>query len=203
LRSRLVQTILTSGGCTLSEKQYWNEINKLSEKVSSLMNSYWQKYSDWGNWQFWVLLLCMLVPLIVLLIRLDRKRTFEILFFGYTVHMLWTYTDLILIRKGFIDHDYFLLPFLPQGLGITSSLLPVAFMLVYQFCINHDKNFFVFATGLSALVAFVFTPIERAAGLVSLVKGLTIVHFLFIDLFIAMAAYGLTKFFKKFYTARK
>lgn len=187
----------------MSGKQYWNEINKASEKVTSLMHSYWHKYSDWGNWQFWVLLLFLLAPLMVLLIKLDRRRTFEILFFGYTVHMLWTYTDLSLIRQGFIDHYYFLLPFLPQGLGITASLLPVSFMFVYQYCIKHDKNFLVWASGLSAIIAFGFAPIEKGMGLVSMVKGLTIVHIFFIDLTISMVAYGLTKFFIKFYTARQ
>jgi hypothetical protein len=140
----------------MSEKEYWNEINQLSVKVSSLMHSYWHKYSDWGNWQFWVLLFFLVAPLIVLLIKLDRRRTLEILFFGYTVHMLWTYTDLILIRQGYIDHNYFLMPFLPQGLGITSSLIPVSFMLLYQYCMIQEKPFILWTTGLSAILAFGF-----------------------------------------------
>ncbi|MDZ5472883.1 hypothetical protein SM124_14210 [Bacillus sp. 31A1R] len=167
------------------------------------MYSYWHQHSDWGNWQFWFILVFLLAPLLVLLLKLDRKRTFEILFFGYTVHMLWTYTDLSLIRQGFIDHYYFLFPFLPQGLGTTASFIPVSFMLVYQYCINHNKSFLIGAFGLSAVIAFGFAPIEKALGIVSLVKGLTIVHIFFIDITIAMIAYGITKFFIKFYTARQ
>lgn len=186
----------------MSGKQYWIEINKTSEKVTSLMYSYWHKYSDWGNWQFWVILLFLLAPLIVLLIKLDRRRALEILFFGYTVHMLWTYTDLSLIRLGFIDHYYFILPFLPQGLGLTASLIPVSFMLVYQYCSKHDKVFVVWASGLSAVLALGFAPIEEAIGLVSMVMGLTIVHIFFIDITIALVAYVMTKFFIKFFTVR-
>lgn len=191
-----------AGGVSLSVQQYWKEINKLSERVTSLMNSYWHEHSDWGNWQFWFILLCLLVPLIVLLKKLDRSRTFEILFFGYTVHMLWTYTDLSLIRGGFIDHYYFLIPFLPQALGITASLIPVAFMLVYQYCLNHDKNFLIWSSGVSAVFAFGLAPIEKVLGLGSLFKGFTIVHLFFIDIIIAMVAYGMTKFFVKFYRER-
>ncbi|SHS43174.1 Uncharacterised protein [Mycobacteroides abscessus subsp. abscessus] len=112
-------------------KQYWKEINESSKRVTSLMHSYWHEHSDWGNWQFWFLLLCLLVPLVVLLIKLDRNRTFEILFFGYTVHILWTYTDLALIRQGYIDHYYFLMPFLPQAFGTTASILlfPLCFFI--------------------------------------------------------------------------
>lgn len=187
----------------MSVKQYWAEINKTSEKVSSLMNSYWHEHSDWGNWQFWVLLLCLLVPLIVLLITLDRKRTFEILFFGYTVHMLWTYTELSLIRLGFMDHFYFLIPFLPQALGITASLIPVSFMLLYQYCMNQEKPFILWITGLSALFAFGFAPIEKLLGFASIYKGFTIVHLFFIDLIISGIAYGMTKFFVRFYLTRQ
>lgn len=182
--------------------QYWKEINEASKKVTSLMYSYWHEHSDWGNWQFWVLLLCLLVPLIVLLIKLDRNRTFEILFFGYTVHMLWTYTDLALIRQGYIDHYYFLMPFLPQAFGITASILPVSFMLLYQYCTNQEKPFILWTTGLSALFALGFAPIEKLLGLVSITKGFTIVHLFFIDITISGIAYGLTQFFIKYCLAR-
>lgn len=187
----------------MSVKHYWNEINNKSERVSSLMHSFWHEHSDWGNWQFWVILLFLVVPLIVLLIKLNRNRSLEILFFGYTVHMLWTYTDLLLIRQGYVDHHYFLTPFLPQALGITASLIPVSFMLVYQYCLHQDKPFIIWTTGLSAIFAFVFAPIEKWMGLVSIYKGFTIVHLFFIDIVITMIAYGLTKFFVRFYAERQ
>ena len=187
----------------MSVMQYWKEINESSKKVTSLMYSYWHEHSDWGNWQFWVLLLCLLVPLVVLLIKLDRNRTFEILFFGYTVHMLWTYTDLALIRQGYIDHYYFLMPFLPQAFGITASLLPVSFMLLYQYCINQEKPFILWTTGLSAIFAFCFAPIEKFIGLVSIFKGFNIVHIFFLDIAISMVAYGMTNFFVRTYKARQ
>ncbi|MEH7119219.1 hypothetical protein V7128_17650 [Neobacillus vireti] len=186
----------------MSVKQYWKEINNTSEKVSSLMHSFWQEHSDWGNWQFWVLLLCLLVPLIVLFIKLDRNRTLEILFFGYTVHMLWTYTDLILIRQGYVDHHYFLTPFLPQALGITASLIPVSFMLLYQYCLIQAKPFILWTTGLSAIFSFGLAPIEKMVDLVSIFKGFTIVHLFFIDITISMIAYGMTHFFVRFYMER-
>ncbi|MBY0145070.1 hypothetical protein [Neobacillus niacini] len=186
----------------MSVKQHWKDINIASEKVSSLINSYWHEHSDWGNWQFWVVLLCLLIPLIVLLIKLDRNRTFEILFFGFTVHMLWTYTDLLLIRLGYIDHHYFLMPFLPQALGITAAIIPVSFMLLYQYCLNQEKPFIIWTTGLSAIIAFGFAPIEMLAGFVSIYQGFNIVHLFFIDGTISMIAYGMTKFFVRFYMAR-
>lgn len=100
-------------------------------------------------------------------------------------------------------HNYFLIPFLPQALGITASLLPVSFMLVYQYCINQNKPFIIWTTGLSAIFAFCFAPIEMLLGLVTIFKGFNIVHIFFIDIAIAMIAYGMTNFFVRTYMARQ
>jgi hypothetical protein len=187
------------GGNTMSVEEYWSKINHASAKVSSLISSYWHEHSDWTSWQFWIILTCLILPLIVLLIKLDKGKALQILFFGYTVHMLWTYTEIILIRLGLMDHHYFLLPFLPQAIGITSSLLPVSFMLLYQYCIKQDKNYLLWSIVLAAVIAFLFVPIEKKIGFIALVKGLNNFHVFLIDVIISMLAYGLTKFFVAFY----
>ncbi|WP_312093956.1 hypothetical protein [Niallia sp.] len=187
----------------MSVKDYWSKINKESEKVSSLMNSYWHEHSDWNNWQFWIILSLLILPLIILLIKVDKEKTLRILFFGYTVHMLWTYTETVLIRMGYMDHHYFLLPFLPQAIGLTSSFLPVSFMFVYQYCIKHEKNFLLWTAVLSAIMAFIFVPIEKQIGFLVMLKGLNNFHIFLIDIIITMIAYGLTKFFITYYEKGK
>ena len=187
----------------MSVKEYWSKINNVSEKVSSLMNSYWHEHSDWNNWQFWIILALLILPLIILMIKLDKGRPLQILFFGYTVHMLWTYTEIVLIRMGYMDHHYFLLPFLPQAIGLTSSFLPVSFMLVYQYCIKQEKNFLFWTAVLSAIMAFILVPIEKQIGFLGMLKGFNSIHIFLIDIIITMIAYGLTKFFITFYEQEK
>jgi hypothetical protein len=181
----------------MTVNNYWKEINIASEKVQILINSYWKEHSDWGNWEFWFTLFSLVFPLFILWIKLDRKRIFEILFYGYSVHVLWTYSDIALIRGGFIDHHYFITPFIPQALGITSSLLPVGFMLVYQYCTNKNKSFILGMAILSAIYAFGFAAVEQYLNFISLYKGFTVVHIFFIDIAIASIAYGMTRFFLK------
>lgn len=183
----------------MSVEEYWNKINHASEKVSSLISSYWHEHSDWSSWQFWIILAFLILPLIVLLIKLDKEKSLQVLFFGYTVHMLWTYLEIVLIRLGYMDHHYFLLPFLPQAIGITSSLLPVTFMLLYQYCLKHNKNFLIWTIVLSAVIAFVFVPIEKKIGFLAILKGFNNFHIFLIDIVNSMIAYGLTKFFIAFY----
>lgn len=80
---------------------------------------------------------------------------------------------------------------------------PVSFMLVYQYCMNQEKPFILWTSGLSAIFAFGFTPIEKSFGLVSFFKGFSIVHIFFIDIAISMITYGMTKFFVRIYMARQ
>lgn len=187
----------------MSVKEYWKEIDNLSKQVSTLFNSFWHEHSNWSHWQFWVLLVFLIIPLIALLIKVDKVNTFEMLFFAFSIHMLWTYTELSLIRLGYMDHYYFILPFLPQALGITASFLPVSFMFLYQYCKNHKKKFFVWTLLLSAIMAFIFAPIERFVGMLTITNGFSFLHVFIIDVIIAYCAYGMTKFFSKFYSKHK
>lgn len=110
--------------------QYWEKIFEKNKEINALFDSYWNDYSNLETWQFWVVTFFFLSPLILLYFTVDRKRIFEVFFFGYTVHMLWTYGEIILARQGYFIHTYFLTPFIPYALSIkhysicsTSSLL--------------------------------------------------------------------------------
>ncbi|WP_332871727.1 hypothetical protein [Paraliobacillus zengyii] len=94
---------------------YWENIYDKNEALNELFRSYWHAYSSFGTWQFWIVVLFFLSPLVLLYFKVDRKRIFEVFFFGYTVHMLWTYAEIILSRHGFFVHTYFLTPFIPYA----------------------------------------------------------------------------------------
>lgn len=174
--------------------QIWKQIAKRNDELNSLYSLFWEQYSDWGNWQFWVVVALLILPLIILFFTLDRTRLFEILFFGYTVHVIWTYTDIALGRANFISHQYFVSPILPNATNITASVLPVGFLLVYQYCTNRKKNFYLYTILLSAVYAFVFASMEEWMGLLKLSNGLGNIHLFLIDMGVAFIAYWFTKF---------
>nr|WP_279664832.1 hypothetical protein [Ectobacillus ponti] len=161
--------------------------------MNSSYYSYWKEYSDMGTWQFWAIAALLIVPLVVLFFTVDRKRIFELFFFGYTVHILWTYIDIAMGRAGYFTHKYFLIPILPISFSITASVLPVGFLLLYQYCTNHKKNFYLFTLLLSAIFAFVFASLEEYLGMVAFRKGLNALHLYLIDLGIACIAYWSTR----------
>jgi hypothetical protein len=181
----------------MSYKEYWNEISKQSGELNSLISSYWHDYSSLGTWQFWVVLSLLILPLVLLYFTVDRSQIFLLFFFGYTVHILWAYTDIILERYGYFVHTFFLAPVFPHAFNMTVSALPVGYLLTYQYCINHNKNFLVYSLFLGALFAFGIAPLEMLLGILKTGKGLNLFHIFLIDSVIAYIAYFFTKIIKR------
>jgi hypothetical protein len=179
------------------KQQQWERIYDKKVELYSAYSSYWNQYSDFGNWQFWLVLALLLLPLILLVFTVDRKRIFELFFFGYTVHILWAYTDIALGHSGFFVHRYFLLPVLPNATNVTASVLPVGFLLLYQYCTNHKKSFILYTLVLSAVFAFGFASIERYLGLVEFKKGMNQFYLFLIDLVVVFIAYWSTRLLLK------
>lgn len=177
----------------MSEEQYWQTIHKTQDQLNHLFYDYWKQYSDFGNWQFWAVLALAVLPLVLLCFTVDRKRIFELFFFGYTVHILWTYIDIALGRSNHLTHAYFLIPILPNASNITASVLPVGFLLLYQYCTKHSKNFYIYTIIVSALFAFGLAPLEKSLGLIEARKSMNLFYVFLIDLGIVYFAYWITK----------
>lgn len=56
---------------------------------------------------------------------------------------------------------------------------------MYQWTLNHNKNYYLYGVGLSAFFAFVFKPIISAMGLFEMYKGIQYWH-LFIGYLVVM-----------------
>lgn len=174
-------------------REYWERMHTKGEELNSLISSYWNDYSNMGTWQFWTVVALLVIPLVILYFTVDKKRIFELFFFGYTVHILWTYIDIVIERYGYFVHTYFLAPVFPFALNMTASALPVGFLLLYQYCTNTNKNFHLYALILSAAFAFGFASIEEGLGLLQFRKGMNQFYIFIIDVMIAYSAYWFTK----------
>jgi hypothetical protein len=137
-------------------------LSKISEKQQEIANDwveYWKDYSDFSTWQFWFHVAMFIVPLIVLYINLDRRKAFHLGFFGFNIHVWFTYFDAFGTRQGLWTYPYQMVPFLPNSIGMDASLVPVAFMLVYQWTINNNKNYYLYTLILSVFLTFALKPI--------------------------------------------
>lgn len=179
----------------MNEQQLYYKIAEVKDHLSSLMREHWQLYSNTGTWFFWFNLATIIIPLIVLYFTIDRKRLFEIAFYGYSLHVLWLNIDLILTANNYFNHPHSLFYILPEGISVTSVLLPVVFMLLYQYCTNNGKSFYLYATAASALFAFGFGYFAESVDLLRMHKGMNLFYLSLIDVSAVFIAYWATNIF--------
>ncbi|MFC3885994.1 CBO0543 family protein [Bacillus songklensis] len=175
-----------------------SKIEHIEETQLEMTNSwfdYWQQYSDLGTPQFWVLLGFLVIPLIILFFRMDKRKALLLGFFGYTVHVAFTYIDTFGASKALWFYPYTVLPILPVSFALDVSFVPVTYMLVYQWTLDNKKSYYLSMLVLSALLSFVFKPVLAALQLFQLHRGANYFH-LFLGYFaIAIIAKAITNVF--------
>ncbi|MFT8323116.1 MAG: hypothetical protein ABF649_19795 [Bacillus sp. (in: firmicutes)] len=157
--------------------QQFNQFVEQRKASTEKLITYWHTYSDIHTWQFWFILAMLIIPLIILYMKIDRTKIFHICFYGYTIHLFFSYMELIGINKGKIGYAYQIFPQLPS-FSLDSSLIPVAFMLVYQWTLNHQKNYFLYTIVTAIIFSFLFKPFLACIGILKLYNG-----FNFLDIF--------------------
>lgn len=179
------------------QQEMLDKVRELNVQRTNASIDHWLQFSNMSTWQFWVSVSLLILPLVVLLIYLDRRKTFEILFFGFAIHALMNYFDSYGVAKGAVEHPYILIPGMPINLAINTALIPVLFMFTYQFCINQRRNVYLFG-----MIAAIFTGLglgglATATGFLNLYKGMNIWFVFAIDYLEFVLAYWLTMFFIK------
>lgn len=142
-----------------------DKIMKAEIKQNTRWIEYWETYSHFFTWQFWVVLAMFIIPLVLVILFIDRRKIFQIGFYGYSVHVFFTYTDLIGTHHGQWIYPYKLHPFIPSSLTLDASLVPVIYMMLYQYTFNKGKNYYIWITVLCLTLAFIFKPLMVGIGL--------------------------------------
>ncbi|UJL47276.1 hypothetical protein KFZ58_05025 [Virgibacillus sp. NKC19-16] len=188
----------------MSEAQMYQRIYELREQLSDAYSNYWNLYSDMSTWFFWFNLASVVIPFIILYFAIDRERLFEISFYGYTVHVLWSNVDNFLTAQNYLSHPHTLTGFIPAGVTVTAVVLPVTFMLLYQYCTNKGKNFYLYAIVASFIFGCGFGGISMIVDLLRMHNGMNLFYLFLIDIVVAFLALWMTRlFFKIKKTKRK
>ncbi len=143
----------------MNQQEHLEKIHSIRNKLEETYIDYWHQFSTIHAWQFWLVLLMLFIPLVVLFFKIDRSKIFQLGFFGYSIHVLAAYTDALGIRKNWWDYPYVVFPQLPGSIGIDASLIPVYFILLYQWCLNKNKNYWVYGTLSAFGFTFIFKPL--------------------------------------------
>ena len=146
------------------QQDLFHQMVKQTVHLAHLHEKYWALYSGPGTWQFWLVFLLFIIPLVILYFRIDRKKILLMGFYGFNIHVWFGYIDYIGTNHGWWNYPYHLIPFL-RSFVLDGSLIPITFMLVYQWTINHKKNYYLYSFLTAAVLAFIFKPILRVLGL--------------------------------------
>jgi hypothetical protein len=122
----------------------------------------------------------LIIPLVFVYFFIDKEKVFQIGFYGFNIHTWFTYSDAIAMRTAHVTYPYQAIPVLPVNFALDASLVPVSFMLLYQWCLNRKKNIFLYGVLLSAFFSFIFKPLLVSLDLMQLNKGMNY-FFLFLN----------------------
>jgi len=170
-------------------------LNRLQMDLTNYMIAYWNQYSHFETWQFWFNVALLVLPLIAFVIFADRSRLFLVGFYGLNVHIWFAYGDLLGSRYAFWSYPYHIIPAFSASFSLDASLVPVAFMLTYQWSGRRGWKYYISMLAMSAAFAFAFKPLISTVDLFQLHRGTTYAHLFLIYVAVNLMAKGLTELF--------
>lgn len=175
----------------------FEKVKLMTEQLSKAQMEYWQQFSHIETWGFKIVLLMFVLPLVYLYFAIDRKNILLLGFYGLNVHVWFSYINIAGVKQGFFAYPFELIPFIPGNLALDAALIPILFMLVYQWTINHNKNFYIYSTALSLVLAFIFKPILVNTNMFVLYKGTNYFHLFLLYCIIFLFSKLITNLFLK------
>ncbi|KUP09707.1 hypothetical protein Q73_01870 [Bacillus coahuilensis m2-6] len=129
------------------------------------LKQYWEAYSGFNSWGFWASVLMLVIPLLVLFFLIDRKRIFEIGFFGFSMHTIAVFLDSLGVKDGLWGYPFLISPVAPSNVTLDTSLIPVVFMLIYQYTYHRPILFYLVSIGTTLVFSFILKPFLEAIDL--------------------------------------
>ncbi|RSK27598.1 hypothetical protein EJF36_12310 [Bacillus sp. HMF5848] len=181
----------------MSKSEFLKKLNEQKLDFTKDLSQYWHEYSSLHTWQWWVNLSFMVIPLIILYFKIDRKKVFLICFYGFSFHTLVAYVDIYMNSYGYWSYPHFLVPFL-SNFALNSSFIPIAYMLVFQYCLNQNKNYYFYSLITSLIFGFLFAGTLQLLGLFKLSNGMNNFYVFLVDYGIALLSYWASLLFLRF-----
>ncbi|WP_226678495.1 hypothetical protein [Mesobacillus jeotgali] len=183
----------------------FDKIVEMGKEGQKALNEYWWDFSLYTSFEYWLMVLFLVIPLIILLLKINKNKLFQILFYGYSIHMPFGYIDLYGRNMGYWNYPFPVIPVLP-GISLDSSLIPIIFIFVYQSSMTSNKKYYMYATITSVILSFVFKPMLVGLGLFKMYGSINYFHLFISYVFVFIFAKVITDFFlwiKKRYGSNK
>jgi hypothetical protein len=153
------------------------KMRDLQEKLTKLDVENWLAHQLF-TWNWWILLVFLVMPWIIWFKLTDRRRLPEILLFGTLICIPTVFLDVIGNSFGLWAYPIKFAPFIPRAIPFDMSMIPVTFMLLYQYW-KAWKPFLIALFVMAATFAFIGEPLSVWIKLVIYLKWNYIYSFLY------------------------
>ena len=139
----------------------------LQEELLSRRISEW--YDRVFSWQWGLLLIMLIIPWIIWWKIVDRQRIAEIFSFGLLVSVVSSLMNGNGLNLLLWSYPYTLTPVSPRAYSFSMSVLPVSFMILYQYW-PRWKSFACATILFAGVTAFIVQPLLSLAGIYRLIN---------------------------------
>jgi len=148
------------------------------------------RIADWYDkvisFQWFFLVVLLILPWFLWWRVVDRKQIAEIFSYGLLISLISSLFNGNGLNLILYSYPYKLLPFSPRAYSFSLTVLPVAYMLLYQYFTTR-RSFAIACVVFSAVTAFVIQPILAWMDIYKLIKWNYFYSFLVL-LFIGLMA---------------
>lgn len=141
----------------MSDPSAFQQIIDAHKYFVQLRYEHWMQYEAYtGMW--WLLLCAWIGPWITWLFLVKHQQITELFVYGVTVMFTITILDAIGLSKGLWTYSIKVIPYTPYLEPIDWGILPVVYMLIYQY-FPEWKGFIIAQITLATLYSFVGEPL--------------------------------------------
>jgi hypothetical protein len=119
--------------------------------------------------QFWLLIIILIIPWLLWWRWVDKKRLLEIIIYGLIMSTLVTILDELGCQLNLWEYRYDIEPLFPRFIPMNCTLLPVLYMLIYQY-FSEWKSYLIANMALAAIFTFVGEPLLKVINIYVLLK---------------------------------
>ncbi|MBU2702681.1 hypothetical protein Ga0466249_003816 [Sporomusaceae bacterium BoRhaA] len=158
---------------------------QLAEMVRQLTQA---RIENWlgecfGTWRWWLLVALLIMPWIAWFKLVEKKKIVELSLYGIIIMVVTITLDEVGFVLSMWHYPLDVFPMLPRLTSIDYALLPVTYMLIYQY-FSSWKSFFRVMAIASAFFSFIAEPLMTFLGFYQL---LTWKHYYSYPIYIVLA----------------
>lgn len=151
------ESLLLSIGGFMKRVPAFEEVYNIQSAADQAGRDFWFD-SVVFTYQWWLLVALIIIPFVLWWKIVDRKRLFEITTYGLFVALLAGLLDAIGVELDAWDYKYDLIPLLDVFIVYDVSILPISYMLLYQY-FQTWRSFLIAHIVLSFAFAFIAEPL--------------------------------------------